>query len=116
MTTVGYGDVVPQDTVGKVIAVFLMLGGLSLLRRRGQGAITSSFVSQTEAERRKGGDDPVMQTLQDMRQMHQDMSAQLEQMQDRAFQQAVIRQLDGLVIRAGRLPKSGTHQSCLLPG
>ena len=78
VTTVGYGDVVPQDTVGKVIAVFLMLGGLSLFAVV-TGAITSSFVSQTEAERRKGGDDPVMQTLQDMRQMHQDMSAQLEQ-------------------------------------
>ena len=71
VTTVGYGDVVPQDTVGKVIAVFLMLGGLSLFAVV-TGAITSSFVSQTEAERRKGGDDPVMQRLQDM-------SAQLEQ-------------------------------------
>ena len=71
VTTVGYGDVVPQDTVGKVIAVFLMLGGLSLLAVV-TGAITSAFVSRAEAERRKGGDDPVMQRLQDM-------SAQLEQ-------------------------------------
>ncbi len=54
VTTVGYGDVVPQDTVGKVIAVFLMLGGLSLFAVV-TGAITSSFVSQAEAERREGG-------------------------------------------------------------
>ena len=71
VTTVGYGDVVPQDTVGKVIAVFLMLGGLSLFAVV-TGAITSSFVSQAEAERREGGDDPVMQRLQEV-------SAQLEQ-------------------------------------
>src|SRR5438093_8072213 len=31
VTTVGYGDVVPGDTAGMVIASFLMLGGLSLL-------------------------------------------------------------------------------------
>ena len=31
VTTVGYGDVVPQQTAGKVIAVLLMLGGLSFL-------------------------------------------------------------------------------------
>src|SRR5689334_12196945 len=30
VTTVGYGDVVPGQTAGKVIASFLMLGGLSL--------------------------------------------------------------------------------------
>ena len=71
VTTVGYGDVVPQDTGGKVIAVFLMLGGLSLLAVV-TGAITSAFVGRAEAERRKEGDDPVMQRLEDM-------SAQLEQ-------------------------------------
>ena len=71
VTTVGYGDVVPQDSAGKVIAVFLMLGGLSLLAVV-TGAITSAFVSRAEAERREGGDDPVMQRLEDM-------SAQLEQ-------------------------------------
>jgi voltage-gated potassium channel Kch len=37
VTTVGYGDVVPQDTGGKVIAVFLMLGG-ALAARRGDGS------------------------------------------------------------------------------
>jgi voltage-gated potassium channel len=30
VTTVGYGDVVPAQAAGKVIAAFLMLGGLSL--------------------------------------------------------------------------------------
>jgi voltage-gated potassium channel Kch len=71
VTTVGYGDIVPQDTVGQVIAVFLMLGGLSLLAVA-TGAITSAFVTQAQAERRDAGDDPVMRRLQDV-------SAQLDQ-------------------------------------
>ena len=49
VTTVGYGDVVPQQTAGKVIAVFLMLGGLSFLAVL-TGAITSAFVTRAQAE------------------------------------------------------------------
>jgi len=71
VTTVGYGDVVPQDTVGKVIGAFLMLGGLSLLAVV-TGAITSAFVTRAETERREAGDDPVMRRLQHV-------SAQLEE-------------------------------------
>jgi voltage-gated potassium channel len=70
VTTVGYGDVVPEDTVGQVIGSFLMLGGLSLLAVV-TGAITSTFVTRAQAERREAGDDPVMQRLEDV-------SAQLE--------------------------------------
>jgi len=65
VTTVGYGDIVPQQTIGKVIAVFLMLGGLSLLAVV-TGAITSSFVTRAEAERRAAGDDPVTTRLEEM--------------------------------------------------
>ena len=42
VTTVGYGDVVPQQTAGKVIAGVLMVGGLSLLSVV-TAAITSGF-------------------------------------------------------------------------
>jgi voltage-gated potassium channel len=59
VTTVGYGDVVPESTAGKVIASFLMLGGLSLYAVV-TGAITSVFVAQ--AQRQRTGD-PVMQKL-----------------------------------------------------
>src|SRR5689334_11591136 len=31
VTTVGYGDIVPDQTGGRLIGAFLMLGGLSLL-------------------------------------------------------------------------------------
>jgi voltage-gated potassium channel len=53
VTTVGYGDVVPGSTAGKVIAGFMMLGGLSLFAVV-TGAITSAFVAQAQGQ--KSGD------------------------------------------------------------
>ena len=50
VTTVGYGDLVPSGTAGKLIAAFLMLGGLSLFAVV-TGAVTSIFVAQAQAER-----------------------------------------------------------------
>jgi voltage-gated potassium channel len=47
VTTVGYGDVVPDQTAGEVIAGFLMLGGLSLISVV-TAAITSGFVSRAD--------------------------------------------------------------------
>jgi voltage-gated potassium channel len=62
VTTVGYGDVVPGSTAGKVIASFMMLGGLSLFAVV-TGAITSAFVAQ--AQRRMRGD-PVVEKLDEV--------------------------------------------------
>jgi voltage-gated potassium channel len=72
VTTVGYGDVVPEQTSGKVMAAFLMLGGLSLLAVV-TGAITSAFVTRAQEQRRPAQADPVMQELARVR-------AQLDQM------------------------------------
>ncbi len=63
VTTVGYGDVVPQQTEGQVIAAFLMLGGLSMLAVV-TAVITSAFVTRAQAGRRAVGDDPVMRKLE----------------------------------------------------
>ncbi len=65
VTTVGYGDIVPDQTAGKIIAGFLMLGGLSLIAVV-TAAITSGFVSRADAERRAAGEDPVMQKLEEI--------------------------------------------------
>jgi voltage-gated potassium channel len=65
VTTVGYGDIVPDQTAGKVIAGFLMLGGLSLLSVV-TAAITSGFVSRAEDCRQATGEDPVMQKLDEL--------------------------------------------------
>jgi voltage-gated potassium channel len=72
VTTVGYGDVVPQQTAGQVIAVILMLGGLSLLSVV-TAAITSGFVSRAQEARSEGREDPVMRKLDAM-------AVQLEQL------------------------------------
>ena len=63
ITTVGYGDVVPQSTDGKVIGALLMLGGLSLLSII-TATITSAFVTRRQAELQESGEDPVMRQLQ----------------------------------------------------
>ena len=63
VTTVGYGDIVPDQTAGKLIAGLLMLGGLSLIAVV-TAAITSGFVSRADAQRRAAGEDPVMQKLE----------------------------------------------------
>ena len=47
MTTVGYGDVVPQDSVGRAIASLLLLGGLALLSVV-TATITSVFVARAQ--------------------------------------------------------------------
>lgn len=62
VTTVGYGDIVPDQTAGKLIAAFLMLGGLSLIAVV-TAAVTSGFVSRADAQRQAAGEDPVMQKL-----------------------------------------------------
>ena len=65
VTTVGYGDVVPDQTAGRIIASFLLLGGLSLLAVV-TGVVTSAFVTQAQAERRAAGDDPVIRKLDEV--------------------------------------------------
>ena len=62
VSTVGYGDVVPQETAGKAMASILMIGGLSLLAVV-TATITSAFVARAEADRRATGNDPVMREL-----------------------------------------------------
>ena len=62
VTTVGYGDVVPADTAGQLIATVLMIGGLSLFAVI-TGFITSAFVARAQAENRARADDPVIVKL-----------------------------------------------------
>ena len=55
MTTVGYGDVYPVTNTGRVIAVLLMIGGISLV-----GVVTAALASWiiervTEEESSSGG-------------------------------------------------------------
>jgi hypothetical protein len=58
VTTVGYGDVVPKQTVGRLMAAVLMLGGLSLLTVL-TATITSTFVARAQSAIREREGDPV---------------------------------------------------------
>ena len=49
-TTVGYGDVVPNSVAGRIVATFVMLGGIGFITVS-TAAIASAFV---EASRRRG--------------------------------------------------------------
>lgn len=49
-TTVGYGDVVPTSVAGRIVATFVMLGGIGFITVS-TAAIASAFV---EASRRRG--------------------------------------------------------------
>jgi voltage-gated potassium channel len=80
VTTVGYGDIVPDQTAGKIIAAFLMLGGLSLLSVV-TAAITSGFVSRAEASREATRQDPVLQKLDQLASELQAVKAELEHRQ-----------------------------------
>jgi voltage-gated potassium channel len=80
VTTVGYGDVVPESTAGKVIATFMMLGGLSLLAVV-TGVITSGFVAQAQAQRQADREDPVMEKLEEMSGRLEAINADLARLQ-----------------------------------
>jgi voltage-gated potassium channel len=62
VTTVGYGDVVPQQPAGKAVAAVLMIGGLAFLSII-TATITSSFVARRQARAEARGEDPVMREL-----------------------------------------------------
>lgn len=79
VTTVGYGDIVPQQTVGKLIAGFLMLGGLSLIAVV-TAAITSGFVSRAQTGGQVAGKDPVMNKLNELSEDLRAVKAELEQL------------------------------------
>src|SRR5262245_5350948 len=78
VTTVGYGDVTPEHTSGRIIATFVMLEGIAFLTII-IAAITSTFVARAQAEREATEAD-----------------------EDQEFEQRIEAQLDDL---AGRLDR-----------
>jgi voltage-gated potassium channel len=62
VTTVGYGDVVPHDTVGRLIGAILMLNGIALLTVVTAG-ITAMLIEQAR-HRRSTSDDPILDRLE----------------------------------------------------
>ena len=54
VTTVGYGDVTPKDTAGKIVGAVVMLEGIAFLAIV-TAAITSTFVTRAQREQKSGG-------------------------------------------------------------
>ena len=56
VTTVGYGDVVPENVIGRLIGVALMLQGIALLTVI-TAAVTATLIEQARQRLRKEPDD-----------------------------------------------------------
>ena len=68
VTTVGYGDSVPVTLLGRLIAVLVMLLGISFLTVI-TAAITSAFVSRPRSERTSSNAEPA--TAEQLREIEQ---------------------------------------------
>ena len=81
VTTVGYGDVVPADGVGRVIGAVFMLEAIAFLAIV-TAAITSSFVERARHERvRAGGvETAAAQATAQLAEQLAQISAQLEEL------------------------------------
>ena len=66
VTTVGYGDVVPQDSVGRAVASFLLLGGLALLSVV-TATITSGFVARAQRESHQDAEAELLREIRELR-------------------------------------------------
>ena len=67
VTTVGYGDVTPKHTSGRIVGAFVMLYGIAFLTIT-IAAITSTFVARAEQERELAASatvDPAEQRIED---------------------------------------------------
>jgi voltage-gated potassium channel len=51
VTTVGYGDIVPHDTVGRIVGTMLMLTGLSLIPVLTSVVVSALINKRAEAQR-----------------------------------------------------------------
>jgi voltage-gated potassium channel len=61
VTTVGYGDIVPRNTVGRLIGAALMLNGIALIAVITAG-VTATFIERARRER-SGYEDQVLAKL-----------------------------------------------------
>jgi voltage-gated potassium channel Kch len=63
VTTVGYGDVVPETSMGKLVASVLLLGGMAFLTVI-IAMITGGFVSLYQRQAVAAGEDPYMKSME----------------------------------------------------
>ncbi|MFN8111587.1 MAG: potassium channel family protein [Solirubrobacterales bacterium] len=77
VTTVGYGDVVPASSAGRIIASLVLLGGLALLSVV-TATITSAFVARAQKSTRTDADDELLAEVRELRAEVRSLSERLE--------------------------------------
>jgi voltage-gated potassium channel len=80
VTTVGYGDVVPRNGVGRAVGAVFMLEAIAFVAIV-TAAITSSFVERARRERMPQSDEPQTGDTDPIAAQLADITAQLEQIQ-----------------------------------
>jgi voltage-gated potassium channel len=75
VTTVGYGDVVPEHTSGRLIGAVLMLNGIALLTVV-TAAITAMLIEQAR-QRRRASDEEVLAKLEGIESRLAELSARI---------------------------------------
>ena len=80
VTTVGYGDVTPQDTVGRVVAAVVMFEGIALLAIV-TAAVTSSFVERAQHARQAKEDAAEKDEAERLDARFDDLAARLERVE-----------------------------------
>jgi voltage-gated potassium channel Kch len=81
VTTVGYGDVVPVSTAGRIIASFLLLGGLAFLTVI-IAMITGGFVSRYQRQAIVEGEDTYLNGMQQVSRELKDLRAELQRLRE----------------------------------
>jgi voltage-gated potassium channel len=77
VTTVGYGDVVPRDSLGRAVASLLLLGGLALLSVV-TATITSGFVTRAQRENRRDTEQELLREIRELRTQVEELSERLD--------------------------------------
>jgi voltage-gated potassium channel len=79
ITTVGYRDVVPVSTAGRIIASFLLLGGLAFLTVI-IAMITGGFVARYQRETSAAGEDHFSQGMEQLSLEIKELRAEVQQL------------------------------------
>jgi voltage-gated potassium channel len=80
VTTVGYGDVTPAETSGRIVAAFLMLQGVAFLAVV-TAAITSTFVARATAEHQASEASEEMTELQKIESRFDELNTRLDRLE-----------------------------------
>jgi voltage-gated potassium channel len=80
VTTVGYGDVTPQNTSGRIVAAFVMLEGVAFLSIV-IAAITSIFVARAQRESAAGQALAMDQGATGLHERFDDLEARLDRLE-----------------------------------